>query len=266
MTELDRTAPPQLAHAGPVRLEITDLRAGYSSGRDVLHGVSMSVGTGEAVAVLGANGAGKSTLMKTIAGALRPSGGQVRYEGSVLGGESTNRRIRQGLVYVAEGHQVIGTLTVRANLALGAIRFWPGGSGKVRRETEERIFHLFPVLADKRDQLAGLMSGGQQQMLAIARSLMAQPRLLLLDEPSLGLAPVVMAQIYERLADLRSADLSMLIIEQNSERAMAFCDRTYVMRLGEIVLSTDRHDLTQDELREAYFGDHALPRQEDPAS
>jgi branched-chain amino acid transport system ATP-binding protein len=234
------------------RLAVTDLRAGYGR-QEVLHGISMTVGAGEAVAVLGANGAGKSTLMKVISGSIRPRGGEIEFEGRRLRGGPSGR-VRQGLVQVAEGHQIIGTLTVAENLALGGFRDWPFNGRRERKEAEDRAYHLFPILAEKRNQVAGLMSGGQQQMLAIARGLMARPTLLLLDEPSLGLAPVVVAQIYERLAELKDNHLSMVIVEQNSDRAMAFCDRTYVVRLGEVVLESAERELSAVALKTAYFG------------
>lgn len=235
------------------RLAVRDLHAGYGR-QEVLHGVSLTVEPGEAVAVLGANGAGKSTLMKAVSGAVRHRSGDLELEGSALRRQGPSARLRRGIVHVAEGHQVIGTLTVEENLALGSFRDWPLGSRSERQRAIERAYEQFPVLGDKRHQAAGLMSGGQQQMLAIARGLMARPSVLLLDEPSLGLAPVVVAQIYERLAELRTEDLSMIIVEQNSDRAMAFCDRTYVLRLGEMVLESDRHELAEHELRAAYFG------------
>lgn len=234
-------------------LEIEELKAGYGR-QDVLHGLSFTVARGEAVAILGANGAGKSTLLKVIAGAMRSHSGDMTFDGKPLHG-AASRRVRSGIVHVPEGHEVVATLTVAENLALGAFRYWPLHSRRVRNETEELVYHLFPILAERRHQTSGLLSGGQQQMLAIGRSLMAHPRLLLLDEPSLGLAPVVVDQIYDRLGELRTADLSMIIVEQNSDRAMAFCDRTFVLRLGELVRESAERQFSADELRAAYFGD-----------
>jgi branched-chain amino acid transport system ATP-binding protein len=235
------------------RLVVSDLVAGYGRS-DVLHGVSIEVGAGEAVAVLGANGAGKSTLMRAVAGFVHPRGGDVTLDGRSLRRTSASARVRRGLVLVAEGHEVVGSLTVAENLALGAFRFWPLHSRRVIRETESLAYELFPVLAERRGQLASLLSGGQQQMLAIARALMAKPSVLLLDEPSLGLAPVVVDQIYDRLGELRTAELSIVLVEQNSDRAAAFCDRTYVLRLGEIAAVGGPGTLSEQDLRQAYFG------------
>lgn len=235
-------------------LVIEDLSAGYG-GSTVLHNVSLRVGKGENVAVLGANGAGKSTLMRVVSGHLRAKSGTLRYQGRVLSRASVPGRVRAGLVLVPEGHEVIGSLTVGENLALGAFRFWPRRRGRALEDAEERVFALFPALRDRRSQLAGLMSGGEQQMLAIGRALMAEPELLLLDEPSLGLAPIVVEMIYERLTELRSSDLSILLVEQNSDRAHSFCDRTYVLRLGEVVASGARGEIDGRQMRAAYFGD-----------
>jgi len=235
-------------------LELHSINAGY--GREaVLRDVTLSVGPGEAVAVLGANGAGKTTLLRTVAGFLPVSAGSILHGGKPLSGSSPSRRVREGIVLAAEGHEVVETLTVEENLALGAFRFWPRGSRSEVRRSREQAYEMFPALASKRGQLAGLLSGGQQQMLAIGRALMARPSVLLLDEPGLGLAPVVIDDIYERLAVLTGENLSMLIVEQNSDRAGSFCDRTYVMRLGELVDSSERGRLDEDRLRAAYFGE-----------
>jgi len=235
-------------------LSIDHVTAGYGHG-DVLHGITLEVPEGAAVGVLGANGAGKTTLMRIISGQLRPSGGTVTLDGGELRRLTPSKAVRRGIVLVAEGHEIVGSLSVAENLELGAYRFWPRSSRSVVRANRDRIYDLFPILAEKRHQLASLMSGGQQQMLAIGRAMMSEPRLILLDEPSLGLAPVVVDQIYGRLALLRrETQLSMVIVEQNSDRAMAFCDTTSVMRLGEIVARSGAEGLTEIELKAAYFG------------
>ena len=235
-------------------LDVRDLVAGYG-GTDVLQGISLHVEPGEAVGVLGANGAGKSTLMRVLAGQIKPRSGQLTFEGDVLRRISPSRSVRRGIVLVAEGHEVIGNLTVEENLALGAFRFWPHRSRAVINQTQQKVFDLFPILAERRGQLAALLSGGQQQMLAIGRAIMSKPVLMLLDEPSLGLAPVVVEQIYRQLALLRSeAGLSMIIVEQNSGRVAEVCDRTYVMRLGAIVAEARPSELSEVDLRAAYFG------------
>jgi branched-chain amino acid transport system ATP-binding protein len=234
-------------------LSLVDITAGYGSG-DVLTGVSLEVAPGEAVGVLGANGAGKTTLMRVASGQLRPRGGSVVLDGEELRRVTPSRMVRRGVSLVAEGHEVVGTLSVIENLQLGAFRFWPK-ERTASTETLDRVFDLFPILAERRTQLASLLSGGQQQMLAIGRALMSRPRVILLDEPSLGLAPVVVEQIYERLDLLRrEGDLAMLVVEQSSERAQGFCDRTHVMRLGEIVAVAGPEGLGEDALRAAYFG------------
>jgi branched-chain amino acid transport system ATP-binding protein len=236
-------------------LVIEAVTAGYGQ-VDVLHGVSFEVPDGAAIGVLGANGAGKTTLMRVVAGHLRAESGTLTLDGQPLRRMTPSSAVRRGIVLVAEGHEIVGKLSVEENLQLGAFRFWPRSSGAVIRKNRDRIFDLFPILAEKRGQLASLLSGGQQQMLSIGRALMSQPRLMLLDEPSLGLAPVVVEQIYERLLLLRrETGLSMIIVEQNSDRALSFCDRTHVMRLGELVAEAGPEEgLTEQQLRMAYFG------------
>ena len=235
-------------------LVVEGLSAGYGRAT-VLHDISIRVGKGETVAVLGANGAGKSTLMRVVSGHLKPRDGHLEYAGRPMVRGSASARVRAGIVLAAEGHEIIGSLTVAENLALGAFRFWPRRRGAALVEAQERVFGLFPVLEHRHAQLAGLLSGGEQQMLAIGRSLMAEPDLLLLDEPSLGLAPLVVEMIYERLNELRASDLSILLVEQNSDRAHEFCDRTYVLRLGEVVAQGARGEIGEAKMRAAYFGD-----------
>jgi branched-chain amino acid transport system ATP-binding protein len=235
-------------------LNLRSVSAGYGTG-DILTDISIDLGAGEAVGVLGANGAGKTTLMRVISGQLAPRSGTVELDGARLHRASPSRMVRQGVVLVAEGHEVIGTLSVLENLRLGAFRFWPRSSAGETRASLDRVYDLFPVLAERSNQLASLLSGGQQQMLAIGRALMARPRIILLDEPSLGLAPVVVDQIYERLDLLRKeGDLAMMLVEQNSDRAVGFCDRIHVMRLGEMVAVSGSEGISEDGLRAAYFG------------
>ena len=237
-------------------LRVEGARAGYG-GTDVLHGLSLEVGPGEAVGVLGANGAGKTTLMRVVSGQLALRQGSLEVAGSTLRRARTSVMVRKGIVLVAEGHEVIGSLSVLENLRLGAFRFWPRRDPAVERSLEQ-AFDLFPILAERRHQLAALLSGGQQQMLAIGRALMARPTLLLLDEPSLGLAPIVVDEIYDRLDLLRrEAGLAMVVVEQSSARVADFCDRIHVMRLGEFVASSEAGSapLSEDDLRVAYFGE-----------
>jgi branched-chain amino acid transport system ATP-binding protein len=235
-------------------LVLDNVSAGYGT-HNVLSGIDISMSSGEAVGVLGANGAGKTTLMRVLSGQLRPREGSVLLDGDRITRLSPSRMVRQGVVLVAEGHEVVGTLTVLENLKLGAFRFWPRGSAREVSQDLERVFEMFPMLAERQGQLASLLSGGQQQMLAIGRALMARPRFILLDEPSLGLAPVVVDQIYERLDLLRrTSEVGMLIVEQNSDRATGFCDRINVMRLGEFVAQSGAEGLSDEQMRSAYFG------------
>lgn len=237
-------------------LRVDGAHAGYG-GTDVLHGVSLEVGPGEALGVLGANGAGKTTLMRVVSGQLALRQGRLDVGGSTVRRASPSVMVRKGIVLVAEGHEVIGSLSVLENLRLGAFRFWPRRDPAVERRIDQ-AFDLFPILAERRHQLAALLSGGQQQMLAIGRALMARPTLLLLDEPSLGLAPIVVDEIYDRLDLLRKeAGLAMVVVEQSSTRVADFCDRIHVMRLGEIVANSEAGSapLSEDALRVAYFGE-----------
>lgn len=236
------------------RLVVQDLHAGYGR-QEVLHGITVHVEPGEAVAVLGANGAGKSTLMKAISGSVRPRSGSIEFEGQRLRGGPSGR-VRRGVVHVAEGHQVIGTLTVAENLALGAFRDWPFGGAARRKAAEERAYHLFPVLAEKRDQAAGLMSGGQQQMLAIARGLMARPSLLLLDEPSLGLSPILTRELFGIVSAINEEEhTTVVVVEQNAHLALGIAHQAHVLETGRIVLSGTAADIRADEqVAQAYLG------------
>ena len=221
-------------------LRVDGAHAGYG-GTDVLHGVSLEVGPGEALGVLGANGAGKTTLMRVVSGQLALRQGRLDVGGSTVRRASPSVMVRKGIVLVAEGHEVIGSRRDPA----------------VERRIDQ-AFALVPILAERRHQLAALLSGGQQQMLAIGRALMARPTLLLLDEPSLGLAPIVVDEIYDRLDLLRKeAGLAMVVVEQSSTRVADFCDRIHVMRLGEIVANSEAGSapLSEDALRVAYFGE-----------
>jgi branched-chain amino acid transport system ATP-binding protein len=232
----------------PEILEVLGVRAGY--GRiDVVREASLSVKSGEVVALLGSNGAGKSTLLKAIAGILRPSAGAVRLAGDDVTALPPERLVRRGLALVPEGRMLFGDLTVEENLALGA---YATGSDAA---TRERVLTLFPVLADRLSQRAATLSGGEQQMLAIGRALMSRPRVMLLDEPSLGLAPRVVAQIFDVLDDLVSDGLGVLLVEQDANLALKHANRGYVMRNGRVVLKGHASDLRRnDEVRLAYLG------------
>jgi branched-chain amino acid transport system ATP-binding protein len=206
------------------------------------------VAPGELVALVGANGAGKTTLLRAISGVQPTSGGQIRFDGQDLARLSARKRVQLGIVQVPEGRQVFGPMTVEDNLLLGAFaRGTPGGL--------EPVLAMFPVLADRRRQLAGTLSGGQQQMLAIARALMAAPKLLLLDEPSMGLAPRLVAEIFAQIADLKAKGTTILLVDQNARAALAIADRGYVMETGRVVLAGAAAELLRDsQVRQAYLG------------
>jgi len=230
-------------------LEIRALASHY--GRvQALHGVSLSIQARETVALVGANGAGKTTLLNTISGVHRASAGAVFFEGADITFMPAHRRVRLGIAQVPEGRQVFTVLSVEDNLRLGAYV----SSHAVAARGIERVFAMFPVLKERRDSPAGTLSGGQQQMLAIGRALMAAPRLLLLDEPSMGLAPVVAAEIFAAIAALKRSGTTMLVVEQNAHAALAVADRGCVLETGRIVHDGPANALRyKDELRRAYL-------------
>jgi len=241
--------------SAPAVLEVTGLRAGYGSATDAVSGIDLTVRRGEAIGVLGANGAGKSTLLKVLGGMLPLRGGQISVDGTPLPTERPPARMRRGIVLLPEGHRVIGTLTVEENLRLAAIRHWPRASRTHLQAVLPEVYELFPVLAERRSQLAGFLSGGEQQMVSLGRALVARPRVLLLDEPSLGLAPVVVERIYDALGRLRDSELSVVVVEQSANRLENLCDRMHVLRLGRIAATMQRDQIDHAELRAAYFGD-----------
>jgi branched-chain amino acid transport system ATP-binding protein len=222
-------------------LEITDLAAAYSGIR-ALKGVGLHVNQGEMVALIGPNGAGKSTLLNVISGLVRKSAGTVRFEGKDLAGLSAYQISRIGLLQVPEGRQILGDLSVRENLQLGSTALHHRQS----THTLDRIHDLFPILAERRDQRAGSLSGGQQQMLAIGRALMGAPRLLLLDEPSLGLSPLVAQQVLSALRRLNAEGLTILLVEQNARQALRSTHRAYLIEQGLVVKEGGSEDLSQD--------------------
>jgi branched-chain amino acid transport system ATP-binding protein len=239
-------------------LTVTDLVAGYGGNR-VLKEISLEVSPGGAIAVLGANGAGKSTLMKCISGLLKPWQGRITFEGRDITAVPAERRAGLGVVLVPEGRGLFTTMTIEENLLVGATglrrRTRSGQMHRLLAEGLDRAYELFPVLKDRRNDLAAKLSGGQQQMVAIARALMAHPKLLLLDEPCLGLAPKVGNEVYRALRILREQGMSLVVVEESTRRALAFVDRACVLKLGSKVLEDDAQNLTRDEaLLEAYFG------------
>jgi branched-chain amino acid transport system ATP-binding protein len=228
-------------------LEVSDLHSRY--GRiPALAGVSLNVAAGELVALVGANGAGKTTLLKALSGVQPVHRGTIRFDGHDIGRSHARERVQMGIVQVPEGRQVFAPMTVQENLELGA--FARGSQGSM-----VRVFELFPVLQEKRSELAGNLSGGQQQMLAIGRALMARPRLLLLDEPSMGLAPRLVAEIFARVAALKAEGTTILLVDQNARAALSIADRAYVMETGRIVLDGAAEALLHDpQVQQAYMG------------
>jgi branched-chain amino acid transport system ATP-binding protein len=230
-------------------LEVKGLKSAY--GRiEVLHGLDLSVRQGEIVSLIGANGAGKTTLLRALSGVQPVTAGSVSYDGSEITRSEPHARVAAGIVQVPEGRQVFQPLTVEDNLKLGTFR----RRGDPKADLE-RVFALFPILAEKRRLPAGGLSGGQQQMLAVGRAIMGNPRLLLLDEPSMGLAPVIVAQIFAVIRELRAAGVTIFLVEQNAQAALAMSDRAYVMETGRIAMSGAGRDLAADEnVRRAYLG------------
>lgn len=214
-------------------LEVTELYAGYGE-VEVLRGASLHVGDAEVVALVGANGAGKSTLINCVSRLVKITGGRILLDGHELSGHQAHALPGLGVVQVPEGRRLFGTLTVEDNLALGAFHARARGSSD---KTKDHVFELLPVLAERRTQLAGTLSGGEQQMLAIGRALMAQPRLLMLDEPSLGLAPIAAREMFDLIGAIREAGTSILLVEQNVRQALSLADRAYALQQGRVVLA-----------------------------
>jgi branched-chain amino acid transport system ATP-binding protein len=235
-------------------LRILNLDAGYGKLR-VLKGLSLHVSAGEAVAIVGANGAGKTTLLKSIAGVLRPWAGTISFDNQPIQGLPAERIVGLGCALVPEGRHVFPTMTVRENLLLGAYCRRGRDGGAEIAEDIKRCFDLFPILRERQNQLAGTFSGGQQQMLAIARALMSKPRLLMMDEPSLGVAPLVVRDIYRTVARLKDEGLTILLVEQNARAALTVADRGYVIETGQIVLEGSSRELCGNrEVQRAYLG------------
>jgi branched-chain amino acid transport system ATP-binding protein len=232
-------------------LELEDVTARYGP-VTALHGISLSVGEGEAVAVLGANGAGKTTTLRAISGTVR-RGGRIAYEGKNIVRRSPEAVARGGIAHVPEGRGTLTELTVRENLRLGA---YTRRDRAAIKEDEERVLGYFPRLRERRDQRAGTLSGGEQQMLALARALMLRPRLLLLDEPSLGLAPLVVAEIFRIVGELNEREgLAVLVVEQNAALALDASARAYVLEVGRVAVEGESAALRRDEaVRKSYLG------------
>ncbi len=233
-------------------LEVTGLKVAYG-GINAVKGIDLEVRTGELVALIGANGAGKTTTLKALSGLIKPAAGSVRYDGQDITGTPAFALVRRGVALVPEGRGVFARLTVEENLAMGA--YIRDDNVAISADCEH-AYATFPRLAERRKQLAGTLSGGEQQMLAIARALMCKPRLLLLDEPSMGLAPIVVQKIFETIRTVAREGVTLLLIEQNARLALQTCDRGYVMESGLITLSGDAKALLDNpDVRRAYLGE-----------
>ena len=232
-------------------LELRDVHVQYGNIRS-LQGVSLRVGEGELVALIGSNGAGKTTTLRTISGLLRPSPGSITFEGAAIDHASTDRIVALGISHCPEGRRIFGGLTVRENLILGAVSRSDPAAIAVDAAI---VFDLFPLLKERLRQAGGTLSGGEQQMLAIGRALMSRPRLLLLDEPSLGLAPLMVERIFETIAELKRQGRTILLVEQNVHHALDIADRAYVMEAGRITLDGPADVLRRDpQVERSYLG------------
>jgi len=231
-------------------LEITNLRAGYGP-VDILRGIDMRVEEGEVVAVLGSNGVGKTTLNSTISGLIRARSGSIRFDGTEISRHSSADIVGMGIAHVPEGRRVFPDLTVHENLELGAYR----RARANKRANLERMFEVFPRLRERQAQAAGTLSGGEQQMLAIARGLMSEPRLLILDEPSLGLSPVMVEEMFSLISRISADGLSIMLVEQNVVQSLEVATRTYVLEQGRFVISGNSQEvMANPELRRTYLG------------
>ncbi|MDT4942218.1 MAG: branched-chain amino acid transport system ATP-binding protein [Pseudonocardiales bacterium] len=237
-------------NGGRPLLEVDTIEVRYGA-ITAIKGISFTVGEGEIVALLGANGAGKTTTQKTVSGMMRPASGSIILDGQRIDGIPAHDLIRLGVCHVPEGRHVFPRMTVAENLDMGAFRF-----KTVDKADLSRVLELFPRLGERMKQQAGTLSGGEQQMLAIGRALMGKPRLLLLDEPSMGLAPMVVAQIFEIIKEINQSGVTVLLVEQNAAQALALANRGYVLETGEIVLQgTGAELLADDRVRAAYLGE-----------
>jgi branched-chain amino acid transport system ATP-binding protein len=235
-----------------VLLKVSDVKVGYG-GIQAVKGVSLEVCEGELVSLIGSNGAGKTTTMKAITGLLPLGGGHIQLAGKTIDGQGPWDLVQQGLAMVPEGRGVFTRMTIVENLQMGA---YIRDDNAAIAEDIERVFATFPRLKERRDQLAGTMSGGEQQMLAMGRALMSRPKVLLLDEPSMGLSPIMVDKIFEVIQEVSAQGVTILLVEQNASRALQIADRGYVMESGLITLSGDAHEMLHDpKVREAYLGE-----------
>jgi len=234
-------------------LHIENLRTYYGHVQ-ALKGIDLEVEEGEIVTLIGANGAGKTTTLRTISGLIRPREGQITFDGENITRLAAHRIVEEGISHAPEGRQIFSTLTVTENLNMGAYSL--GGDTEAIEENRHRVFDLFPRLEERKDQLGGTLSGGEQQMLTIGRALMARPRLMMLDEPSLGLAPMLVRAIFDTIRQINARGVTVLLVEQNARAALKAADRGYVLETGRVVLSGPAGELLRDErVRKAYLGE-----------
>lgn len=234
-------------------LEVRDLRVAYGA-IEAVKGISLEVRAGEVVTLIGGNGAGKTTTLRTLSGLLRPVAGQVFFEGERIDRMPAHEIVTRGIAHSPEGRRIFPRMTIEENLELGA--YTRRGRTAEIQGTIDRVYALFPVLGERRVQPAGTLSGGEQQMLAMSRALMSQPRLIMLDEPSMGLSPIMMQKIFSTLVELRDSGTTVLLVEQNAQAALSLADRGYVIETGRIVLEDEGRALLGNELvRKAYLGE-----------
>jgi branched-chain amino acid transport system ATP-binding protein len=232
-------------------LEVSNIDVYYGA-IQVLRDISISLGKNDRVAIIGPNAAGKTTTFKAIMGMLKPKAGTIELEGTRIDGMNTNKILEMGLALVPEGRMIFPDMNVLDNIELGA--YIHGGAGKTS-DTLEWVYQLFPILKERKDQMGGSLSGGEQQMLAIGRALMSKPRVLLLDEPSQGLAPIIVKTVFEAMEEIRKTGTSILVSEQNVRLALDFCDRGYILENGQVVMEDEACNLiTNKHVKEAYLG------------
>ncbi|MGY0062656.1 ABC transporter ATP-binding protein [Streptomyces sp. LZ34] len=233
-------------------LEVEDLRVAYGK-IEAVKGISFTVEAGQVVTLIGTNGAGKTTTLRTLSGLLQPLGGSVRFEGKPLTGVPAHKIVALGLAHSPEGRHIFPRLTIAENLQLGA--FLRKDAAGIAADVQ-KAYDLFPILGERRTQAAGTLSGGEQQMLAMGRALMSRPKLLMLDEPSMGLSPIMMQKIMQTIAELKTQGTTILLVEQNAQAALSLADQGHVMEIGKIVLSGTGSELLHDEsVRKAYLGE-----------
>jgi branched-chain amino acid transport system ATP-binding protein len=232
-------------------LEVRDLRVSYGA-IEAIKGISLDVEEGQVVSLIGTNGAGKTTTLRTLSGLLRPSQGEIRFDGERIDGVPAHQVVMRGIAHSPEGRRIFPLMTVEENLELGAY----SRKGQAYAEDVRSVFDRFPRLEERRSQKAGTLSGGEQQMLAIGRALMSRPRLLMLDEPSMGLSPIMIQLIFDTVAELKASGTTILLVEQNASAALGLADVGYVLETGNMVLTgTGRELLTDEKVRKAYLGE-----------